>query len=324
MKKAFVAAAVACTIAAIGPTHAADPYPTRPITVVVPFAGGSASDVLARVVLDRMGNTIGQRFVVDNRPGAGGNIGSQMVANATPDGYTLLYAGSGPIAVNKTLTPNLGYDPETDFAPVTLSVVLPNVIVVNPKIPANTLAELVTYAKAHPKELYYGSVGIGSSQHLGGVSFEQVTGVQIVHVPYRAASQMSTDLISGETQLGFQLLPNVLAGIRGGQIKALAVTGDKRLPALPDVPTVAESGIENYRAGSWFALLAPKGTPPEIVARLQKEHDAAMADPELRARYVELGAEPVALAPAEAAKFISNEIATWREIIRKGGITIGQ
>ncbi|MDC7785180.1 tripartite tricarboxylate transporter substrate binding protein [Rhodoplanes sp. TEM] len=323
MTRTLVAAVAAFTITATT-AFAADPYPTRPITVIVPFAGGSASDVLARVVLERMSNTIGQRFVVDNRPGAGGNIGSQVVANAAPDGYTLLYAGSGPLAVNKTLMPNLGYDPEKDFAPVTLSVVLPNVIVVNPKVPANSLKELVAYAKANPKSLYYGSVGIGSSQHLAGVSFEQITGAQIVHVPYRAGPQMSADLISGETQLGFQLLPNVLAGVRAGQIKPLAVTGDKRMPALPDVPTVAESGLPDYKAGSWFALMAPRGTPPEIVARLQKEHDAAMKDPELRARYVELGAEPVMLGPDEAARFISSEVATWRDIIRKGGITIGQ
>lgn len=325
LSRGFWAAVAACAIgisAGLGPTAAvAQTYPSRPIQVVVPFAGGSASDVVARLVLERMGTNMGQRFVVENRPGAGGNIGTQVVAAAAPDGYTLLYSASGPLAVNKTLSPNLGYDPERDFQPISLSAMLPNVVVVNPKIPVKTIAELIDYAKARPKQLHYGSVGNGSSQHLAGAYFEQVAGVQMMHVPYRVTGQMVTDLVAGETQLSFQLLPNVRAQVSAGQVRPLAVTSDKRLAALPDVPTTAEAGLKGYVAAAWFALLAPRGTPPEIVERLHKEYAAAIADKAVRDRLIEIGAEPMVSTPEELARFISAEVVKWREVVRSAGIS---
>ncbi|WP_245430895.1 Bug family tripartite tricarboxylate transporter substrate binding protein [Rhodoplanes roseus] len=321
MRTDIRAALAACAVVLACASADAQTYPARPIQVVVPFAGGSASDVVARLILDKMGTSMGQRFVVENRPGAGGNIGTQVVAAAAPDGYTLLYSASGPLAVNKTLMANLGYDPERDFAPITLSAVLPNVIVVNQKLPPKTVAELIDYAKARPKQLYYGSVGNGSSQHLAGAYFEQVTGVQMTHVPYRVTGQMVTDLIAGETQLSFQLLPNVQAALKAGQIRPLAVTSEKRLAALPDVPTTAEVGVKDYVAAAWFALLAPRGTPPEIIARLHKEYSAAIADPGLRERLLEIGAEPTVSSPDELARFISSEIVKWRDVVRNAGIT---
>ena len=220
-------------------------YPNRPIQVIVPFAGGSASDVVIRVLLQEMSKSLGQNFIVENRPGAGGNTGTATAAKASPNGYTLVMSTSGPLAANKTLFKTLGYEPEKDFAPISLFAVLPNVIVINSKLPPKTLTEFIAYAKEHPK-LNYGSVGVGSSQHLAGVYFEQITGVQLTHVPYRNISQYTPDFIAGAVPLGFQFLPNVLGMLQSGDARALAVTSNQRMTALPNVPTTAEAGLKNY------------------------------------------------------------------------------
>ena len=225
----------------------AQTYPTRPIQVIAPFAGGSASDVVLRIMLERMGKSIGQPFIVDNRPGAGGNIGTGAAAKATPDGYTLVMSSVGPLAANRTLYRELGYDPDKDFEPISLFAHFPNLIVINSKLPINSLAELIAYAKARPKQLNYGSVGVGSSQHLAGLYFEQVAGMQLTHVPYRNIAQYIPDLISGAVPLGFQWLPNVSAALKTGDAKPLAVTIGKRMAAMPDVPTTAEAGSEQLR-----------------------------------------------------------------------------
>ena len=304
------------------PASAADAqtYPTRPITVIIPFAGGSASDVVTRILLDRVGKSIGQPFVVDNRPGAGGNTGTLAAAKAAPDGYTLVATGSGPIAVNKTLYRELGFDGAKDFEPVSLVGVFPIVIVASTKLPVKTLAELVAYAKERPGQLNYGSVGIGSSQHLAGALFDQVAGVKLTHVPYRNIAQYAPDLMAGTVPLGFQWLPNVLAPLGAGGAKALAVASDKRMAALPDVPTTAEAGMPNYQASGWFMLLAPQGTPKPIVAKLNQEISAALGDPSLRDRFTEQGAVPVIMSPEELTKFIAAETDKWRDIITKAGI----
>lgn len=299
-------------------------YPTRPVTVVVPFATGSASDVFTRVVLDHMATRGTFRFVVDNKPAAGGNVGTQQVAKATPDGYTLVMSSSGPLAANKILVKNLGYDPEKDFEPIALFAVVPNVIVASTKLPVKSLSDLISYAKGKPKELNYGSVGIGSSQHIAGAFFEQVTGTQMVHVPYRVTSQMVTDMISGQVQLGFQLLPNVKGMIDGGQVRPLAVAAGRRLAALPDVPTAKEAGLAGYESAAWFAFLAPRGTPRAAIDKFHAELATSMADPGVRARLNDLGAEPTISKPEELARFIATETAKLREIITKGGITLEQ
>jgi tripartite-type tricarboxylate transporter receptor subunit TctC len=301
-------------------TASAQTYPARSVQVIVPFAGGSASDVIMRVLLARMGASMGQRFVVDNRPGAGGNIGTAAAVRADPDGYTLVMSTLGPLAANKTLFRDLGYDPENDFAPISLFAIIPNVIVVSAKLPVKSLKEFIAYAKDHPKEINYGSVGPGSSQHLAGVYFEQVTGIQMTHVPYRNIAQYVPDLIAGSVPAGFQFLPNVAAPLQSGAARALAVTSEKRMTALPDVPTVAEAGISGYAPSGWLALLAPRGTPQPIVAKLHDEIAAAIADPVVRDKFAELGAEPVATTPEELARFISAEIVKWRDIIVKAGI----
>jgi tripartite-type tricarboxylate transporter receptor subunit TctC len=312
---------VAMTVVAVGTARAqVKDYPTRPIQVIVPFAGGSASDVVTRIMLQEMSKSLGQNFVVDNRPGAGGNTGTAAATRAAPDGYTLLMSTSGPLAANKTLFKALGYDPEKDLAPISLFAILPNVIVINSKLPPKTLTEFIAYAKAHPKELNYGSVGVGSSQHLAAAYFEQITGVQLTHVPYRNIAQYTPDFLSGQVPLGFQLLPNVLGMLKSGDARALAVTSDKRMTALPDVPTAAEAGVKNYETSAWLALLAPAGTPKPIVDRIYKALAEAVKDPTVKARFTEQGAEPVVPGPEELEKFMASETVKWRDIINKAGI----
>ena len=294
-------------------------YPNRPIQVIVPFAGGSASDVVTRVLLQEMSKSLGQNFVVENRPGAGGNTGTAMAAKASPNGYMLVMSTSGPLAANKTLFKTLGYEPEKDFAPISLFAILPNVIVINSKLPPKTLTEFIAYAKAHPK-LNYGSVGVGSSQHLAGVYFEQITGVQLTHVPYRNIAQYTPDFMAGAVPLGFQFLPNVLGMLQSGDARALAVTSNQRMTALPDVPTTAEAGLKNYETFGWLALLAPAGTAKPIIEKLYNALAEAVKSPAVRARFVQLGAEPVSPGPEELQKFIVSETAKWRDIIQKAGI----
>ena len=307
-------------VASSGMQAQAQNYPTKPITVIVPFAGGSASDVVTRVLLNQMSKSLGQNFVVENRPGAGGNSGTAAATRAAPDGYTLVMSTSGPLAANKTLFKTLGYEPEKDLAPISLFAVLPNVIVINSKLPPKTLTEFIAYAKAHPKELNYGSVGVGSSQHLAGAYFEQVAGVQLTHVPYRNIAQYTPDFIAGQVPLGFQFLPNVLGMINSGEARALAVTSNKRMTALPAVPTAAEAGVKNYETVGWLALLAPAGTPKPIIDKIYKALTDAIKDPAVKAHFIELGAEPVSPGPDELAKFMASETVKWRDIINKAGI----
>ncbi len=299
-------------------------YPTHPVQVIVPFAGGSASDVITRVVLERMGDAMGRRFIIDNRPGAGGNTGTAAAARAEPDGYSLVMSTSGPLAANKTLYRDLGYEPEKDFAPIGLFAMIPNIIVISTKLPIRSLDEFIAYAKAHPGELRYGSVGIGSSQHLAGAYFEQVTGTAMTHVPYRNIAQYVTDLIAGTVPAGFQFLPNVSGPIASGNARALAVTSASRMQALPEVPTVAEAGLKGYESAGWLALLAPAGTPAPIIATLHQQLAAAMADPAVGARLVELGAEPVVSTPEELSTFIRSETTKWHDIIVKAGVPVGE
>jgi tripartite-type tricarboxylate transporter receptor subunit TctC len=299
----------------------AQEYPARPVAVIVPFSAGSASDVIARILLERMAPSFGQRFVVDNRPAAGGTVGTAAAARAAPDGYTLLVGALGPLAVSKTLMPDVGYDPEKDFAPISMFASLPNVVVVSAKLPVKTLAEFADYARRNPR-VPYGSVGTGSSQHLAGAYFEQLIGAQMMHVPYRVTAQLQADLVSGEVPASFQLVPNVISYVKTGQVRALAVASDRRLAALPEVPTAAEAGVRGFESAAWFALLAPRGTPPGVIARLHRGIVQAMADPAVQNRFVEFGAEPLATTPEELARRLSADIAKWRGIIKKGGIRL--
>ena len=301
----------------------AQDYPSKPVTVIVPFSAGSASDVIARIVLDKMSTSAGQRFIVDNRPAAGGAVGTAAAVKMAPDGYTLLMGASGPLIVAKQLQPALAYDAERDFQPVALYGRLPNIIVVSSKLPIQSIGELIAYLKGKPG-VGYGSVGNGSSQHLAGAFFEQLAGVQMTHVPYRVTSQLQSDLISGEVPVSFQLMPNVLGALRAGQVRALAVANATRLPALPDVPTSAEVGLKGYESSAWFGLVAPRGTPRPIVDKLNAEVAAAVADPAVRTRFVEFGTEPLTMSPEEMGRYISAEVVKWRDIITKAGIKAEQ
>jgi len=293
---------------------AAKNYPSRPITVIIPFAGGSASDVVSRVLFDKMSKLLGQPIVVENKPGAGGNIGTADGARAAPDGYTLAGSGSGPVAANVTLYKHLDYNPETDFETISPFASFTIVVAASTKLPVNTLQDLIAYGKAHPG-LNFGSVGIGSSQHLAGEYFSQLTGVKLTHVPYKNIGQYATDLMSGQVPLGFQWYPNVAAPIQGKGARALAVAGPNRLDVLPDTPTTKEAGLPQYQVSGWFALLAPKGTPAAIVSKLNSALKEAVADPQVHAGFERQGAETMYLPPDQAAKFISSEIKKYHDII---------
>ena|SRR5579862_1238423 len=312
-------ASIALAILGAATAAQAQSYPTRPITAIIPFAGGSASDVVSRILFERMSRSLGQPIVVDNRPGAGGNTGTAAVAKAAPDGYTLLGGGSGPIAANKTLYRELGYDPERDFETITPFAAFTIVVTASNKLPVNDLKGLIAYAKAHPG-LNYGSVGIGSSQHLAGEFFSQVTGVKLTHVPYRNIGQYVPDLMAGTVPLGFQWYPNVAPAIAASGAKALAVAGAHRLDALPNTPTSKEAGLPQYVVSGWFALLVPKGTPAAIVSKLNQEVAAAVADPQVREKFELQGAEPMSLPVEQAKTFISDEIKKYHDIVTSAGI----
>jgi tripartite-type tricarboxylate transporter receptor subunit TctC len=319
-KRLMSGAAVALAIL-LGATAAdAQPYPNKRITVIVPFAGGSASDVVTRIALDRMSRSMGQAIVIENRPGAGGNIGTAAAAKAEPDGYTLVGSGSGPFAANTILYANLGYDPQKEFEIISPFAVFPIVIVASTKLPVKTLPELIAYAKKSANPLGYGSVGIGSSQHLSGAYFEQAAGVKLSHVPYRNIAQYGPDLMAGTVPLGFQWLPNVLGPINAGGARPIAVASEKRLAALPDTPTTTEAGLPAYKSSGWFALAAPKGTPKPIIDKLNKELAAALTHPAVQEAFAKQGAQPMAISPEESKKFVTSEIEKWRGVITKAGI----
>jgi tripartite-type tricarboxylate transporter receptor subunit TctC len=318
-KRRFVSLGCTAGLAAIFPDAIRTAIAETASRMLVGFGAGGAIDVIARMLVEGM-KDYAPSFIVDNRPGAGGNIGTAAAAKAAPDGYTLVMGSLGPMSANRTLYRELGYDPDKDFEPISLFAHFPNLIVINSKLPINSLAELVAYAKARPKQLNYGSVGVGSSQHLSGLYFEQVAGVELTHVPYRNIAQYIPDLISGAVPLGFQWLPNVNAALKTGDAKPLAVTIGKRMTALPDVPTTAEAGVKNYETSGWLGLYAPRGTPKPIVARLNQEIAAALKDPAVRDRFVEQGGEAIGSTPEELAKFMASETVKWRDIITKGGI----
>src|SRR3954470_15061176 len=303
-----------------GPALAQE-YPSKPVTVILPFSTGSASDVIARIVLERMSANVGQRFIIDNRPAAGGAVGTAQGAKAAPAAYTILMAASGPLVVAKVLQPALQYEAEKDFDPISMYGRLPNIIVVSSKLPIKTVAELIEYAKKNPG-VGYGSVGNGSSQHLAGAFFEQLAGVKMTHVPYRVTSQLQSDLVAGEVPVSFQLLPNVISAIKAGQVRALAVANATRLPALPDVPTAAEIGVKGYESSAWFGLVAPRGTPRAIVDKVAGQVVAAMGDEMVRGRFVEFGADPMSTPPDDFGRYIAAEVVKWRGIIAKAGIKL--
>ena len=293
----------------------------RTIKLIVPSAPGGVTDILARLLGDHIARTQGATVVIDNRPGAGGVIGSELVAKAAPDGYTLLMGTVGTHAINPSLYAKMPYDHVKEFAPVILVAGVPNVLVVNPDLPIKSVPELIAYAKANPGKLNFASSGSGTSIHLSGELFKAMTGVQMTHVPYKGSAPALTDLIGGQVQLMFDNLPSSLAFIKAGKLRALAVTSASRAPALPDVPTVADT-VPGFEASSWFGVLAPAGTPPEIIARINGEVTKWLATPEAKEKLTAQGANVAGGTPQDFAKHIQAETAKWAKVVKESGAKV--
>ena len=296
-------------------------YPDRPVTVIVPFAAGGNTDAFARLVGEKLDVAMGQRFVVDNKAGAGGNLGVGQLARAEPDGYTLGMGTVSTHAINPTLYKNLPYDPATAFAPISLFVTLPNVLAVNPSVEANTVPELIELIKANPDKYTFASSGVGTSTHLAGELFMAKTGTKMSHVPYKSSGQVMLDVVAGHVDMAFDNIPTVAQQASAGKVKALAVTSLDRAPLLPDVPPMAEF-LPGFEATSWHGLFAPAGTPPEIVDKLSSEIQKIMHDPEMQAKFQGMGAKPIGSTPEEFAQFITVERDKWATVIKDANITI--
>ena len=298
-------------------------YPSRPLRLIVPFPPGGSTDILGRALGQKLAEGLSQPVVIDNRPGAGGSIGSEAAAKAAPDGYTLMMGQLGPLAVSPGIYKNLPYDPVKSFAPVSLMAIVPSVLVVNTSQPFSSAAELIAYAKKNPGKLTYGSAGTGSTSHLTTEYFKLATGTDILHVPYKGVGPMLTDLIGGQLSMGINGAPAVMPHVTSGRLRALAVTSLTRVPSLPSIPTLDEAGgsaLKGFEANGWYGIVAPAGTSREIVARLNAEIRRAIDTPELRARLDAEGAIPAADSPEAFAAFIASEIARWGAVLKRAGI----
>ncbi len=313
--RAFVSALLA--LAASGAS--AQGWPSRPVHVVVPYPAGGPNDIIVRMVGKRLGETLGEPIVVENRPGAGGNIGTDSVAKSAPDGYTLVSVGPGALIINPLLG-KVPYDTMRDFAPVTIMAVAPNALVAHPSFPAKSVKDLVALAKQKPGAINYASGGTGSTPHLSAALFAVMAGVQLTHVPYKGTGPATADLVGGQVQIAFLGIPTVLPHIRSGKLRALAVTGARRSPELPDVPTVAEAGVPGYELSPWYGLLAPAGTPSAVVARLAAEATKIVREPAMREQLVAQGAEPAGGTPEEFARTLRSDAALWKKVVKDAGI----
>jgi len=309
------------------PARAEGAWPTKPVRIIVPFAPGGTTDILARALAPELSRAFSQQFIVDNKPGAGGNVGAEQVAKSPPDGYTLLMGTVGTHGINQSRYPKLPFDPIKDFAPITLVAGVPNVLVMNPaKAEAEKIdgvADLIRYAKAHPGKLNMASSGNGTSIHLSGELFKSMTGTFMLHFPYRGSGPALLDLIGGTMDLMFDNLPSAMPQIKAGKLKALAVTSAQRSAALPDLPTIAEAGpVKGFDASSWFGLLAPAGTPADIVNRIQQESAKALGTAALKERLLAQGAIPSGMAPAAFAAYIAAETKKWAQVVKVSGAKV--
>ena len=313
---AIAVAAVLSTTGAI-----AQSFPSKPITLIVPFPAGGTTDVLARALGERLSRSWGQPVIVDNRPGVGATLGASMVAKSKADGYTLLI-GAVHHTIATSVYPKLTYDFQKDFAPITVIAMVPNVLAVNPRVPAKNVAELVALAKAQPGKLSYGSNGNGTAQHLIGTQFGNMTRAQILHVPYKGSGPLATNLLGGQISMSFDTITPVLPHIKAGKLTALAVTMDKRSPALPDVPTLDEAGLKGFNLGTWFGVLAPAATPKDVVTKLNTEMVKIIHSPEFRQKMEEIGANPIGNTTEQMAKQISEETQKFSKLVKEGKVAI--
>jgi len=322
MRSAVLRVLSLCALAALPLFAGAQNYPSRPVRLVVPFPAGGTTDILARAIAQKLSEGLGQQFVVDNRPGAGGNIGADIVAKSPPDGYTLLMGTVGTQAINVSLYAKMPYDAAKDFAPVVLVAGVPNILVVNPSVPVHTVAELIKLAKEKPGAINFASSGNGTSIHLSGELFKVMTGVQMSHVPYKGSAPALTDLIGGQVQLMFDNLPSALPHVKAGKLRAVAVTSAKRAPALPDVPTIAESGVPGFEATSWFGILAPAGTPRDIVTKINAEANKALQSAEMKEKLLSQGAEAAGNSPEFFGDYIRSETVKWAKVVKESGAKV--
>jgi tripartite-type tricarboxylate transporter receptor subunit TctC len=316
----FTQLAAAAGALAVALSAAAQQYPSKPVSIVVPFTPGGSSDITARTVAARLQESLGQSFVIDNKPGANGSLGGKFVANAAPDGYTLFVGSIGVFAINPVLYKDLGYDPLKNYDLLSVAVRTPNALVTRANFPANTVAEFVDYVKKNPDKVSFASSGTGSSDHLTAALFWQKTGTTGIHVPYKGGSAAHLDLIAGNVDASFQNLGSITQHVKAGKMKLLAVTADKRDPSVPNVPTLTEAGVPGIEVFSWQAFVAPKGLPQNVKDRLQPALIAAIRHPETVKRFNELGFEVVGNSPAEFNRFLNDELARWKQVVDSGGI----
>ena len=310
-------------LAALGPSLAlAQAYPTKPVRLVVPFPPGGSTDIVARIVAQKLGDRIGQPLVVENRGGAGGTIGTEAVAKAAPDGYTLGFASTSTHAVAPAVYARLGYDPVKDFAPISLVAVTPYLLVVNPKVPVNSLKEFVDYVKPKPGKFNYASAGTGSTTHLAMEMLKSDAGLFILHIPYNGNGPAGTAVIAGDVEFLFGSLPALLPHAKSGRVRPIAVGTPKRSPALPDVPTVSESGFKGFDASLWLAVMAPAGTPAAVISRLNKETVAVVKSPETAQALDKAGAEPVTSTPAELSKMVADGMKKYAATVKRAGVKL--
>ncbi|MEI8400004.1 MAG: tripartite tricarboxylate transporter substrate binding protein [Alcaligenaceae bacterium] len=299
----------------------ADAWPTKPVRFIVPYVAGGASDITVRSIAQLLTTSLGQTMMVENKAGGGGNIGTDFVAKAAPDGYTFLMAYAGPIAINPHLYKNIAFNAQKDFAPVSLMADAPLILAVHPSVPANNLAELIAYLKANPDQAFFGSSGTGGADHLAGELFRLQAGVRINHIPFKGGAQAVVDLVAGRTQLEFLTIPGGLSHIRAGRLKAIALASSKRFPLFPDVPTMTEAGMKDFEINNWYGLSAPAGTPAPIIERMNRALQQAIQDPALRLRFQEVGLVPMSNTPDEFSALIKSDSEKWQKIIQASGVT---
>jgi tripartite-type tricarboxylate transporter receptor subunit TctC len=318
----IVGTLVALSLAAFAPVANAEVWPAKPIKWIVPFAPGGTTDILARTISEKLSQALGQPVIIENKPGAGGGVGADFTAKAPPDGYTIMGGTISTHAINASLYKSLPYDPVKDFAPITLIARVPNMLVVNPDVPAKNVAELIALMKANPAKYTFASAGNGTSQHLSGELFKAMAGVDMQHIPYKGSPPALQDVVGGQVTMTFDNITTAWPLAKAGKLRALAVTTAKRSAIAPDVPTLAESGLAGYEVGSWQGAFAPAGTPPDIVKRLNAEMVKIINMPDVREKLVGLGAEPVANTPEEFGALVKTEVAKWADVVKKSGAKV--
>ncbi len=315
-----LAAAVLAT--GMGTALAQDDYPSKPITMIVPFSAGGTTDILARIVGQALTVEMGQSFIIENKPGAGGNIGAQQAARAKADGYTVFMGTVGTHAINQSLYKKLPYDPIKDFAPLSRVATVPNLLVAHPSRPYKTVQEMIAYAKAHPGDVTYGSPGSGASPHVSGALFQSMTGAELTHIPYKGSAPAVSDLLGNQIAVMFDNMPSAIQHVRSGKLRPIAVTTAKRSPELPDVPTIAEAGVPGYEATSWFGLWAPANTPAPVLDKLYASLAKVLKDPAVVKKIADQGGDVVIDTPAEFEAFIKAEAAKWGKVVKESGAEV--